>query len=592
MTVEPTETEIEALATATGGPPDRRTETAGEVLDDVERYFEEEASERAFGPVPDRSFIESNFFDLGPLESAEVLDGYWVDEPFVYTAILFDEDQEKAWYRYFEPELTEFEQHVREDLRQTIRHVMRNQGPAEDNARFEQTLEELVADHAATVDSASLHKIFYYLRRDFIGYDVLAPLMGDPYLEDISCDGPSVPVFVYHREYEDLATNLVFEPSQLDLFVHRLSQRIGKQVSAAEPQASGNLPDGSRIQITLDSDVATRGSNFTIRTFDETPFTPVDLINLGTFSLDEMAFIWLAVEHNMSLMFVGPTASGKTTSMNAVSLFLQPQSKVVSIEQVRELSIPHSNWVSYITREVKQREDREEITMYDLLQSALHQRPQYILVGEIRTDPTVVRTFFQSIFTGHPGATTFHASSAEDAISRLTSEPLDITGEMASALDIVAVQHQVMQEDGRSRPRRSLSLSEVTGEDEGTSVGRQLDAHVENVRSDVGDDDSVSLTTLFEWDAESDRIEQTVDSLAGSEVLQQVGAKRGWETKRVLDALDRRREVLSYMVEQDITDYDDVAATLFLFDRNEERVLDEMRAGTYEPSPLSEILDQ
>jgi flagellar protein FlaI len=589
MTVEPTETEMETKET--GGPIERRSETAGEVLDDVERYFDE-GIERAFGPGPDRSFIESNFFDLDPLESAEMLDGYWVDEPFAYTAILFDEHNERVWYRYFEPELTEFEEHVRQDLQRTIRHVMRNRGPESDDSRFEQTLEELVADHAATVDSASLHKIFYYLRRDFLGYDKLDPLMADPYLEDISCDGPNAPVFVYHRHHEDLQTNLVFGESELNLFVHRLSQRIGKQVSAAEPQASGNLPDGSRIQITLDSDIATHGSNFTIRKFDETPFTPLDLIELGTFSLEEMAFMWLAVEHNMSLMFVGPTASGKTTSMNAVSLFLRPQSKVVSIEQVRELSIPHNNWVSYITREVKQREDREEITMYDLLQSALHQRPQYILVGEIRTDPTVVRTFFQSIFTGHPGATTFHASSAGDAISRLTSEPLDITGEMASALDVIAVQHQVMQEDGRARPRRNLSLSEVTGDDEGTSVGRQLDTHVENVRSEVGDDESVSLTTLFEWDAESDTIEQAVDSLAGSRVIQQVGTKRGWETQRVLEELEKRRDVLSYMLEHDITDYEEVTSTLFLFSRNKERVLDEMRAGTYEPPSLSETQHQ
>jgi flagellar protein FlaI len=592
MTVEPSETELDTPATETGGPPDRGVKTRDAVLDDIERYFEQEGMERAFGAGPDRSFIESNFFALDALGSAEVLDGYWVNEPFAYTAILFDEENETTRYRYFEPQLTEFEQHVRQDLRRTIRHVMRNRGPEEDPARFEQTLEELVANHAATVDSASLHKIFYYLRRDFLGYDVLDPLMADPHLEDISCDGPNVPVFVYHTNYEDLQTNLVLEESALDLFVHRLSQRIGKQISAAEPQATGNLPDGSRIQLTLDSDIATHGSNFTIRKFDETPFTPVDLVDLGTFSLEEMAFIWLAVEHNMSLMFVGPTASGKTTSMNAVSLFLQPQSKVVSIEQVRELSIPHDNWISYITREVKQREDREEITMYDLLQSALHQRPQYILVGEIRTDPTVVRTFFQSVFTGHPGATTFHASSAEDAISRLTSEPLDITGEMASALDIVAVQHQVMQEDGRARPRRNLSLSEVSGDDDGSAVGRQLDTHIENVESEVGDDDSVSLTRLFEWDAETDEIEQTVDSLAGSRVVQQVGTKRGWETKRVLDELGKRREVLSYLLEHDVTDYEDVAATLFLFNRNKERVLEEMRAGSYEPPSLSDHGDR
>ena len=586
MTVEPTETGV--TGAHEGDRPPDGAEVAEQVLDDAERFFEQ-ADERAFGPAPDRSFVASSLFELGPLSSGEVLEWYWLSKPFAYAAVLFDERDETTRYRLFEPTRTEAERQVQAELKRTIRHVMRNEGPPSDPDRFGRSVEELVADHAATVDSGSLHKLFYYLRRDFLGYGRLDPLMRDPSLEDISCDGPQLPVFVYHQEHGDMETNLVFDGSELDRFVHRLSQRIDRQVSAAEPQASGSLPDGSRVQLTLDSDITTRGSNFTIRKFDETPLTPVDLVELGTFSVEEMAFIWLAVEHNMSVMFVGPTASGKTTSMNAVSLFLRPQSKVVSIEQVRELSIPHDNWVSYVTREVrKRREGREDISMYDLLQSALHQRPEYILVGEIRTDPTVVRTFFQSVFTGHPGATTFHASSAEDAISRLTSEPLDITGKMASALDLIAVQHQVRRDDNRTRPRRNLALSEVTGDEEGASVGRQLDARLEDVGSEVDDEATVSLTTLFEWDPDADRIEQAVDSLAGSQVLQRIAARRGWETTRVLEELDTRRELLSYMQEAEIRGYDEVAATLSLFYRNERRVLEEVRAGTFEPPSLSE----
>lgn len=535
------------------------------VFDAVERHFTE-ADEREFGPAPSRSFIESEFFNLEPLESVDVLDAYWINEPFVYATVVFDERREKPTYRYFEPELTDFERHVQRELERTIRHVMRREEPISDDSAFEQRLEELVADHAATVDSESLYKIFYYIMRNFIGYGQLDPLMQDPYLEDISCDGPTIPVFIYHPEYEDLETNLIFEASDLDLLVHRLSQQINTHVSAAQPQASGILSDGSRAQLTIASDISVRGSNFTIRRVKETPFTPVDLIKFGTFSLEEMAYLWFAVEHNMSIMFVGPTASGKTTSMNALSLFLKPDKKVVSIEEVRELSVPHNNWVSYVTREVRKREQREGISMYDLLESALHQRPEYILVGEIRANPTVVRTFFQSIFTGHPGATTFHANSAQNAMNRLTSEPLDITEQMASALDIIAVQHQVRRGSG-DRIRRNLSL---------TLVG--------------SDAEEYSLSQVFRWNPQTDTIEATVDSLKETQVFEHISDQRGWELDQVQSEFERRRELLSYLVESDITEYERVVAAFLLFYRNKERVFEQIEAKTFEPPALPDLL--
>jgi len=540
---------------------------ATDVFDDVDDYFAQ-APERAFGDRPSRSFIESQFFNLDALAESEVVKRYWVNRPFAYTAILFDEEDEKHRYRFLEPTLTDFERYVRRDLEQTIRNVLRDRDPEEfeDSKEFEQTIESLVAKHAATVDDASLHKIFYYLRRDFVGYGRLDPLLHDPQIEDISCDGSGIPVFVYHIGYRDLETNLVFTKQDLDSFVLSLAQRAGHHVSAAQPQTSATLPDGSRVHLTLDSDISMRGSNFTIRKFEESPITPPQLVEFGTFSLEEMAYLWLALEHNMSIMFVGPTASGKTTSMNAVSLFLPPDGKVVSIEQLREIYIPHDNWVSYVTREARASEGREAITMYDLLQSALRQRPEYILVGEIRTDPTVSRTFFQSVFTGHPGATTFHASTAQNAINRLTSDPLDITEQMASALDLIAVQRQVSVEGEGMGPRRNISLSEV--------------------RSPESSDETMDLVELFRWDSQTDEINETLDYMQNSQVLQKVSDAKGWDIERVLEEIDKRREVLAYMIETGVTDHDEVVGTAAQFYRNQERVLEQVRTGTFEPPSL------
>lgn len=535
-------------------------------IDEIKRYFTETDTVWKFAETPADSFIESQFFDIQLPDAFDVVEKYWTNKPFAYTIIVFDETEGKRRYLFFEPVLSEFEQYVRQDLEQTIRYALRDEDltTISDPDRFRETLERLVAEHAAAVEDGSLHKIFYYLSRDFIDYGRLDPLMKDPGIEDISCNGEDRPVFVYHDDYRDLETNLEFTGDELNSLVLSLAQRADKHLSISHPQDSGTLPDGSRIQLTYDSDISTQGSNFTIRKFQEIPFTPIDLIQFNTFSLDQMAYLWLAIENNMSIMFVGPTASGKTTSMNAVSLFLPPDGKIVSIEKVREISIPHDNWASYVSRDMSGSERREGISMYDLLQSALHARPEYMLVGEIRTDPVVVRTFFQSIFTGHPGGTTFHASSAQNAINRLTSDPLNITEQMVSAVDLIAVQKQVSIGEEGQRVRRSVNISEI--------------------RRDAEGGNTLELVELFKRDPEIDVIEQTIDSLYESRVMQEIGNNRGWDQERILSELQKRRRVLQYLIDSDITDYEAVIDAFYSFSRNEKQVLDRIRTDEFDPS--------
>ncbi len=541
------------------------------LLEDAVRYFEEGHGHGFLG-TPSAQEVREGFFDLDFFDRHEVIEDKWVKKPFAHVSVLYDDENEIRRYRVTEPVLDEFERYVRRDLESIIRTVLRGERIESEEEKvdiFERVLEEVVESHGEAVGAETLRKLGYYFERDFVGYGPVDPLMNDDEIEDISCNGHDTPVFIYHRTHGDLRTNISFGKDELDSLTVRLAQRGDRHISVANPMVSTTLPDGSRAQLTLGSDIGMHGSNFTVRKFFDEPYTPVDLVRFGTFSVREMAFLWLAIENRMSIIFAGPTASGKTTSMNAVSFFLPPDTKVVSIEDVPEVSIPHENWVSEITRESGGTGERDEIGMYDLLQAALHKRPEYLLVGEIRTKPEVVRTFFQSVFTGHPGATTFHAESVEAAMNRFTSEPLSVPERMIDAIDLVSVQDQVMV--GDERVRRNRNITEVFIPD---------------------GSDGIETNRLFEWDPGTDSFESQPDMARSSEVLRKLADDRGWSEEKIIKEISERERVLSYLVQNNVTDYRDVTAVLHAFARTPERVTEKIRDRSLEPERLrAENLD-
>jgi flagellar protein FlaI len=390
--------------------------------------------------------------------------------------------------------------------------------------------------------------VLYYLLRDFIHFGRIDPVMRDPAIEDISCDGDEVPVFVYHGAYRDLETNVVFAGSELTSFVVQLAQRAGKQVSVSDPLVDASLTDGSRVQLTLGTDISTRGSNFTIRKFSEVPFTPVDLVRWNTFSVEQMAYFWLAIENNRSLLFAGGTGSGKTTSMNAVSFFIPQNSKVVSIEDTREITLPHDNWIQSVTRDSFAADNRGEVSMYELLQASLRQRPEYLLVGEIRTEERVALTFFHSIATGHTAYSTVHADSIEGVLNRLRNEPLNVPPAMLEGLDVVSVQRQIHL--GEDRVRRNMNVVEILpGEGEATGI--------------------IGTNAVFRRDPRTDSHER----VGTSRVLSEIAEEHGWDDADLAAELARREAVLRYMVEAEITDYRDVASLIHTYGRKPEAVM-------------------
>lgn len=512
-----------------GGELDRRRAA---VLDDAKAEL-----------AVDDGTVQEELFSFDWPEGWTVVDDYWVHEPFAHVALLRDPDTREVRYHVTEPAMDEFASFVREDVTVRLRtRLLDDDVDSDAGDAFEEALERVLERDAALADPIVREKVRYYLRRDFQRDAEIDPLMADPAIEDISCDGSDVPVYVYHAEYGNVETNLAFDAETLDSLTVKLAQQAGRHISASRPLVTTTMPDGSRIQVTLGSDVAARGSNFTIRKFRDEPFTPTELVDYGTFSVEQMAYLWLAIEHNRSVLYVGPTASGKTTTMNATTLFIPPDSKVVSIEETREVNLPHEDWIADVTRESDLGSDRPEIGMYHLLSEALHQRPTHVLVGEIRTDPEVVRTFFQAVGTGHAGFTTFHARSARDVLRRLRHDPLSVPDELVTDLDVICVQRMTEVDGGKARKNRSLT----------------------ELR------DGPRLHEVFSYDTRADRFSQ----VAGSELLLDVAADAGWTEDRLRSELRKRCRVLRWMVENGETGYETVTDRLFRFARDPEQVLD------------------
>ena len=501
----------------------------------------------------------TDFFSFDYLDRYEEVERYWCRKPYSYVSVLFDPEDDELLYHVNEPSTDEFEEYVRSDMNGVLRDTLIHEEPVSesDGVGAEEVIDgkisEVFNEYADEVDPGTFYKTRYYLLRDFAGYGKIDPMMHDRGIEDISCDGTGVPVYVYHRGYRDLETNVVYGEDELNSFVLRLAQKSDKHVSVAEPMVDASLPDGSRIQMTLGREVSTRGSNFTVRRFRDVPLTPIDLVRWGTFSAEQMAYFWTAIRNNMSLVFAGGTASGKTTSMNAVSLFIPRKSKVVTIEDTREITLPHDNWIQSVTRESSTGEVKSNIGMSDLLGSALRQRPEYLLVGEIRNEPRVAETFFQAMATGHTSYTTFHADSVETVLSRFGNRPLNVPPQMLRELDIVAVQKQVFS-DGK-RVRRNTCVAELG--------------------VDGGGDEGVGRRDIYRRNASEDSFEHVGDSAK----MREIREMRGWSEEDLRRRLEERTEVIRTLVENEVFDYDEVVDVIRRFDKKPEAVAEEAEDG-------------
>jgi flagellar protein FlaI len=305
--------------------------------------------------------------------------------------------------------------------------------------------------------------IEYLLVRDKIDMGVLKPFLSDSYIEDISCDGVG-PIFIEHKIFKGLKSVIEFTvSSELDEFVVKIAERIKRPITYRSPIVDATLPDGSRINIVYGTAISRHGSNFSIRKVNEVPLSILNIIDSGGLDYLSSAYLWVCVEYGMSLFVSGETASGKTTLLNAITAFIPPENKIVTIEDTPELNIPHRNWIREVALAKGKGEgggSGGEVTMFDLLKAALRQRPNQILVGEIRGVEGAVA--FGAMQTGHPVMSTFHAASVEKLIQRLCGDPINIPRTYVDNLNLVVIQSAVKRPDGQI-VRRMISCNELVG---------------------------------------------------------------------------------------------------------------------------------
>ncbi len=470
---------------------------------------------------------------------------------FAYAQIYWDAGTNRYVYNVIQPKLTEKMQDVYKKVKEMIEQRLDLDFSKLKKIEAKDFLENQVDDalkfFSLSISENERRILKYYMTRDFTGLDILEPLMQDPDIEDISCDGVGIPIFVFHRNPDigSVITNVSFDDDEkLDSFIIRLAQLSGKSISVSDPLLDGSLPDGSRIQATLGTDIARRGSNFTIRKFTEEPLTPVNLIKYGTLDANLLAFLWFVVDYGRSILVSGGTASGKTSLLNVLSLFIRPEKKIVSIEDTAELRLPHPHWVPVVARTTIGTEGRGEVDMFELLRESLRQRPDYIIVGEVRGKEAYV--LFQQMATGHPSLATIHAENISRLADRLTTPPISLPSGLMSSLDIVIFLARMKYKDKFTR-----KVTEVV----------ELGEFSENKKP--------AVNRIYKWNPQNDKFEISSKSIS----LQKISDFTGLAPKYIGQEIQRRTLILEWMMQNNIVNYKDVHKVFSLYYGDPERLI-------------------
>src|SRR3989344_4056314 len=430
--------------------------------------------------------------------------------PYAYARIYWSDERKELLYSVEEPELKDSEKEILRLVMLALEEMINISLVKIEKANqilqyLEKNVQAILIELGTSVSRETYLKIMYYIFRNSVGLNKIEPLLNDYYIEDIECNGLQFPVYIVHRKYENLRTNVIFrEIQELTDFVEKLAQKCGRYVSYAKPLLDGTLPDGSRVNATYTEDITTRGPTFTIRKFTKEPWTPIHLINFGTATAQTFAYLWLGIEHKFNFMVIGETASGKTTFLNSMLSFIPPDARVVSIEDTRELNLSHDNWMPTVTRSgfgIPNLAGKEygEITLFDLLKESFRQAPDYVIVGEIRGNEAFV--LFQGMASGHSSFGTFHAGSVETLVRRLETLPISLSPSLIESLDICCVMTHVKESDRNLRRLKEL-VEIVSTSDELGKVNKNLP---------------------FEWDPVSDKILQK----AGYVLFQKINKRTG-----------------------------------------------------------------
>ena len=495
---------------------------------------------------------------LSILDGLETVERYPLNEPHAYARITRDPIRGNVTYFVEEPELNSVDLTLMQRLKNLLIEVldanmmnMESKETAKDYLRKKS--EEVFKRYNFKISDETKEKLLYFIIRDNLGLGKIDALMHDQSIEDISCDGTGIRLYVWHRKYEYVPSNVKFETvDELNSFALRLAYLCRSHVSIAQPILDSSLPDGSRIHMTYGTEITRRGSTFAIRKFKTDPLTIVDLIDFNTISPHLAAYFWYAIENRVSIVVSGGIAAGKTTMLNCLSMFIRPDMKIVSIEDTPELNLPHQNWIPTTTRtHFGLGSEASDISLFDLLKASLRQRPDYIIVGEIRGDEAY--TLFQAISTGHLGMSTMHAESVEAAVYRLESEPMNVPRTLISGIDIITIQKRVERVDKPTR--RTVTTSEIVG----------LDPRSKEILTNE----------VYKYNPFSDSFDYT----GRSYLIERVASKRGVTLEDANEEIRRRAQLLEGMSKRRIRNYNDVSDVIRKYYENPDSVIKEVTKG-------------
>ena len=469
------------------------------------------------------------------------VESYPLNPPFSYAWIFQDDSEGSYFYVVDELALIREERESYKRLKNILEYELKAPRLDETLAEsFRRQLPAIIDEHQKVLEGANqvgLKKIVYYLEKDLISYGKIDGLISDPLIEDISCLGINKAVYIYHRKYANARTNIIFtDEEELDDFITRVVHRQGKHVSIAHPIVDLTLPEKHRLAVSFGKETTPAGTSFTIRKFKEDPLTIVDLITNETIDESIGAYLWMLMENKMSVMIVGPTGAGKTTALNAIACLVRPDFKMISVEEVSEINLPQENWVSTIARLGFGGDSEGEVTLYDLIKSAVRHRPALILVGEIRGEEAYV--LFQALATGHGGLCTMHADDVETVIKRLTQPPMNIPQNILSLMNCVIVVKQVKTssfsvQDKKMSSRKFVKVAEI--------------------------DNNGVPNEVFTWNMTSDTFQQNLDK---SYLLAKIAKNLNAPLSVVQQEFERRKQILLSMVEKNLRDFRSVHKAL------------------------------
>ena len=485
----------------------------------------------------------------------KILDKYPLYEPFAHVMIGQVPKTGETKYILDELQLDQLEREVYDRILDIL--LAEIESPKEEIADprrfFAEEAKKIVDKYRISLGwlpDVSWYKILYHAERDLVGFGRIDPLIRDPNIEDISCDGVGKPVYVWHRNFESIETNLKFENDEvLDNIVVKLVHMSGKHVSTAFPIVDASLPGKHRLAVCYRREITPFGTAFTIRKFREDPYSIIDLINLGTYSAEMAAYFWICLESRSSIMILGGTAAGKTTALNTLACLIKPGNKIITIEETAELNLSHENWVSLISRQSYGLGGSTvgEVTLFDLVKSSMRHRPDMLVVGEVRGAEAYV--LFQALATGHGGMCTMHAESVDSAVKRLTQKPMDIAPSYIPLMNIVlSIQRvRLLKKNENKAYRRVLNINEI---------------------EDYGD-----YRQTFEWDPIADEHKANFEK---SVVLSSIATKLGVDKKDLIKEIGKRKQVLAWMNEKGVRSYRQVASTIAEYYARPEKIYEKV----------------